>query len=26
MQRKPTLKETYDNIDKQILAEWKNSN
>jgi glycosyltransferase involved in cell wall biosynthesis len=24
MQRKPSLKETYENIDKQILAEWSN--
>ncbi len=24
LQRKPSLKETYDNIDKQILSEWEN--
>lgn len=25
MQRKPSLKETYDNLDRQILSEWKTS-
>ncbi len=25
MQRKPSLKDTYDNVDKQILEEWKNN-
>ncbi|KKS93307.1 MAG: Glycosyl transferase family 2 [Candidatus Collierbacteria bacterium GW2011_GWC2_43_12] len=26
MQRKPSLKETYDNIDRQVLSEWKENN